>query len=241
MEFEVVARTDTGRARKGNEDAVAAIHHPVRDAALLLVADGVGGLAAGAHASSLAVEQAIEAFNACEADFAECLDASFRHTSAELYDEADGVGSRLSGTTIVALVLEPSRVWVLHAGDSRAYRLGASSMEPLTRDHSWVYEQVEQGLMTEAEAEVAPQRNIITRCLGVERDLEIERAELPAPAPGDCFLLSSDGFHGIVRAPEMPALLDDGEALKTIAERCIELANSRGGPDNISVAIARVR
>ncbi|MDZ7728193.1 MAG: protein phosphatase 2C domain-containing protein [Dehalococcoidia bacterium] len=240
MKFEVAAGSDTGQVRRGNEDAAVAIQSESRDAVLLVVADGVGGLAAGAHASNLAVDRAVEAFRGCEGDPVDCLDASFRETSAMLYDEAGGDEARLSGTTVVALLLEPGRATVLHAGDSRAYRIHEGALELLTRDHSWVNEQVDAGLMSQDEAEVAPQRNIITRCLGVEPGVEIERAELPPPAPGECYLLSSDGFHGVVPRAEVEKLLRSGKSVEEIAKQCIDVANRLGGPDNISVALARI-
>ena len=237
---DAAARTDRGLRRPGNEDAAAAVVHPSGAAVLLLVADGVGGLKDGAYASNLAVDAASDAFRGAESGFVDQVDAALVQVNEQLYERSGGDDSRLSGTTIVALILESDKATVLYAGDSRAYRWRAGAIEPLTRDHSWVVEQVDAGLMSPEEAEYSPQRNVITRCIGVESRIELDRRDAGPVQPGDILLLSTDGLHGVVTDDEMASLLSRAGTAEEACGLLVDRANSAGGPDNIGVAVARI-
>src|SRR5690606_32231387 len=133
-----------------------------------LVADGVGGLKEGAVASQSVVKGVGAACEACSHDIVDCLSNALVDVNSALYDRSGGDEARRCGSTVVALALQAPGVTVLHAGDSRAYLLRDSTLLQVTRDHSWVNEQVDAALMTEEAAASSPNRNIITRCLGVE-------------------------------------------------------------------------
>jgi PPM family protein phosphatase len=238
--IDVAALTDRGRVRPGNEDAVGAFLHASGDAVLVLVADGVGGLKDGAYASSLAVDYARDAFNAASSSFVDVVERALVKASDDLFARSNGDDTRLAGTTVVALILSPGESAILYAGDSRAYRYRDGDLAQLTRDHSWVNEQVDAGLMSEEEAEYSLQRNVITRCLGVEPAVRLDRLVLEEVPPGTTYLLSTDGLHGVLQDAEIASLLKKSRHVKDLCRDLVRRANGAGGPDNVSVAIARV-
>jgi len=240
FKIETASLTDKGRLRPGNEDAVVVLASGPPQRAVLAVADGVGGLKEGAYASNAVVGGLRSAFDACERDMVECLEDGLNLVNAALYDRSGGDETRLSGSTVVVLALQAPGATVIHAGDSRAYRLRDSSLVQLTRDHSWVNEQVAAGVMSEAEAASSSSRNIITRCVGVEPALRLERSELGVMRRGDVYLLCSDGLHGVVQPAEITRILALGAPLDDIAAMLVAAANAAGGPDNVTVAIARL-
>ena len=235
-----VARTDRGRRHPENEDAVGLAAAPGRNAMLLVVADGVGGLKHGDVASTDTVEAARASIANENAPSVEALQAALMEVNERLFNGGREAGAFPSGSTVVAMLIEEGVASVLHAGDSRAYLFREGELRLLTRDHSLVMEQVEQGLLTEEQAANSPRRNVITRCIGVEPTVELAHTEVGPLQPGDRVLLCSDGLHGVVTNDELSEALASHDALDTIAGRLVELANSYGGPDNISVVIARV-
>ena len=143
------------------------------------------------------------------------------------------------GTTGVALLLEPDgRAWVANVGDSRAYRLRDGRLEQLTLDHSLVAELVRRGMLTAEEAQVHPRRNEVLRSLGVEAEVSVDVTAVDVQA-GDQYLLCSDGLSGVVDDQEIAAVLI-AEAPADAVRRLVDAANERGGPDNVTVLIARV-
>lgn len=238
--IETAYLTDKGRLRPGNEDSVSILVAEFPNRTVLTVADGVGGLKEGAHASNSVVTGIRSAFATCEGDIVDCVSDALIAVNAALYDRSGGDETRLSGSTVVSLVLQAPGATVIHAGDSRAYVLRDSSLVQLTRDHSWVNEQVDAGVLSEGEAATSPNRNIITRCLGVEPVLRLERHELGALRAGDVYLLCSDGLHGTVQPTEIARMLATNAPLETIATSLVAAANAAGGPDNITVALARL-
>jgi protein phosphatase len=205
---------------------------------LLAVADGVGGMQGGETASAISVETLLEQLSRKAADdpasaLAEAFSAanqSVRHQAA-LNPELSGMAS-----TLVAALIQGDTAWVANAGDSRAYLFHNAALRQLTQDHTWVAERIRAGRLTPEEAENSPHRNVITRGVGVAQDLEpdiIGPIELP---DSSLLLLCSDGLHRVADDADIAALLGPGPA-QHIAERLIDLANERGGPDNISVAI----
>lgn len=239
MPIAYVARTDPGRVRPANQDAVLAIAGPNPDSCLLAVADGVGGLVGGAEASQLLVGKLSGAIEEPGETLAQAATAAILAANEAIWEAATTAG-RQSGSTIVAVVVDGGGFEVIHAGDSRAYLYRDGTLRQLTEDHSWVADQVRLGLMTAEEAAVSQYRNIITRAVGTEPSLALEFGG-PEPArAGDLFLLSSDGLHGLVPAGALEAAMASADDLDATAARLIGLANAAGGSDNISVVLARI-
>ncbi len=237
------ALTDAGRRHEKNEDAVMVIVPPSGagwgfDIAAV-VCDGVSGQPRGDTASALS----IEAFRATlsQADprpLGERLRVAGAASSAAILDFAQReAGGAPVASTVVALVLQDRRATIGHVGNSRAYRLRRGELERLTNDHSFVAEQVRQGLILPSDARKHPMRSRISRALGTPGADQMDVGDHEASA-GDLFLLSTDGLHDVVDESEiLKAISND---LERSAHRLIDLANAAGGPDNITVALCRV-
>ena len=185
-------RTDTGRQRSANEDSFF-VRSPI-----FVVADGMGGAQAGEVASKAAAEAF--AIDLPDAPPEQVLRETIETANREIHDLARTDPSRAGmGTTITAAIVDAQReeVSIGHVGDSRAYRLRAGKLERLTRDHSLVEEMRRKGQITDAQAEDHPQRSIITRALGPEPEVEVD-VQTVAAAPGDLFMLCSDGLTTMV-------------------------------------------
>ncbi len=230
---EQVGRTDVGRQRSVNEDAL------VLDPPFFAVADGMGGAKAGEVASSMAAG----AF-AGESDSGEPAEVQLtrilREANRRIYDLAVSDDShRGMGTTVTAAKVSGDEVSLGHVGDSRAYRLRDGELEQLTRDHSLVAELERSGQITPEAAEHHPQRSIITRALGPERDVQVDTYTL-AGRPGDLFLLCSDGLTSMVSDDELGSLLRSAGSLDEAADSLVRAANQSGGKDNITVVLFRL-
>jgi serine/threonine protein phosphatase PrpC len=238
----VAARTDTGRVRKGNEDSLHADANAHRG--IFIVADGMGGHAAGEIASEMAVQTVsgdladlndLETERAADRVADALRDANravFQRTRKEL--EKTGMG-----TTVSALLLSDTHYIIGHVGDSRIYLVRDGEMKQLTRDHSLVQEQVDAGLLTPEQARKHPQSNVITRCVGMADDIEPDVLEGEARM-GDCFLLASDGLTGMVEDRRIMQLLGSRAAPARIVDALISEANNNGGNDNITAIVVRV-
>jgi PPM family protein phosphatase len=241
-----------GLRREENEDS-----YCVRpDLGLYLVADGMGGHAAGEIASKLAVE-AIEAFVAdtATADVnrtwpfpldpslsfdANRLKAAFRLANRRLATAMNGNEAlRGMATTVAAVLVSGEQPVVAHVGDSRIYRWRQGHLDQLTQDHSWVGEQVRAGVMTEADARQHPWRNVVTRALAGGDDPDVDVALVPVRS-GDRFLICSDGLSSVVTKSELEGILAGHDSLDAACDALINAANEAGGPDNITVAILQV-
>jgi protein phosphatase len=237
--------TDVGRVRSHNEDS-----HLVDDElGLYLVADGMGGHAGGAHASQLCVDivakvvrRGLETLAAVEPDqrnaaIAEILCAAASEASARIFDQA-AADTRLQGmgTTLTGLFIHGDRGYVVHVGDSRAFLMRGGACRQLTNDHSWLNEQVQAGLLTEAEAAQSDLKHIITRSVGFERHVEADVIPLNVTL-GDAFLLCSDGMANYIEGSEIGELARD-HWYADLPQLCLDLANKRGGDDNITVVVA---
>jgi protein phosphatase len=242
--------TDVGRRRTVNEDA-----YLVDDRlGLYVVADGMGGHAAGEVASREAVET-VHGMVSRELGLVDALtdpdpgSATLRRAQrlvesavqaatymvfAIAQNEPDQQGM---GTTVSALLLAGTHGLTAQVGDSRIYRVRDGLAEPLTEDHTLVAWQVKQGLISEEEAARSPHRNVITRAVGSREYVQVDTTAFEVQ-PGDSFVLCSDGLHGYVRDEEIPGVVDLGPALAT--KRFVELANERGGRDNITAVVVDV-
>lgn len=242
MRASAVGASDRGRWRPTNEDAFR-----VRtELGLALVADGMGGHAAGEVASNVAADVVMEELARRPPERADATGPALRaailaaHAAvierARREPDKRGMGTTL---TVLALDLSTPGFHIAHVGDSRAYRLRRGVLELLTRDHTWVQEQVDAGRLTAAEARRRPNANILTRALGIELDESEVDTVAGAVEPGDLFLLCTDGLTGPVEDEDLLAILDRDLPLEVLADQLIEAANLRGGPDNITVVLVR--
>ena len=229
------AATDPGRMRDGNEDSYMAA------GALAAVADGMGGHRAGEVASATAMEQLrslpgggpwLDDQAAAEALKRAVAEANRRIRDLAASDKAlEGMG-----TTLTALLEDGDSVHLAHVGDSRAYLLRHGELSSLTEDHTLVAELVRQGRLRPEDAERHPQRNIITRALGVDADVEIDTATYKI-VPGDRLLLCTDGLSGVVDQARIRNVLLRTPDPQQAADRLVAMANEAGGPDNITVIV----
>ncbi|MEK6272434.1 MAG: Stp1/IreP family PP2C-type Ser/Thr phosphatase [Actinomycetota bacterium] len=226
-------RTDTGRQRNANEDAYFA------RGSLFAVADGMGGAQAGEVASRLAAES-FEPVQRGEESPEAYLRAIARTANARIHRLAQADSSRSGmGTTLTAAMVEDDEVSFAHVGDSRAYLFRDGELKLLTSDHSLVEELRRQGRLTDEQAEDHPQRSIITRALGPEREVEVDTLTHRA-RPGDVYLLCSDGLTAMVREDRIAATLADTESLEDAVSSLVSEANEAGGRDNITVVAFRL-
>jgi PPM family protein phosphatase len=227
--------SDVGRQRNANEDALFA----AAEAGVFAVADGMGGARAGEVAAGAAVEEiaGLESEKAVgEAELA----AVVERANKRIFELSQGDEALAGmGTTMTSVAVGDGEVAIAHVGDSRAYRLRDDELERLTHDHSLVDEMVRAGRLTPEEAEVHPQRSIITRALGPEAEVEVERMTYPARA-GDVYLICSDGLTTMVSEDDVAAILRARSSLQQAAEQLVRAANEKGGRDNITVVLFRL-
>jgi protein phosphatase len=231
--------SDIGRTRAENQDSCGEFEGP-SGARMMAVADGMGGHQGGATASRIAIEALGEVFTRTPEPAAGTLRESLENANARVRQAAQGRPElRGMGTTCVALVFAADgAAWVAHVGDSRAYLLRDGSMAPLTADHSTVAELVRLGKITLEEAAVHPRRNEILRSIGAEPSVQVDVAPIDV-RPGDQYLLCSDGLSGLVSDSEMGAVLLR-ESPENATRILVDLANERGGPDNVTVMVTAV-
>jgi serine/threonine protein phosphatase PrpC len=224
-------RTDAGRKRRRNEDAF------VLDPPLFAVADGMGGAQAGEVASRLAAAAFREFHEADELAPEERLKAIIQEANRRIYERAatDTDASGM-GTTITAALLAGDRVFIGHVGDSRAYRVHAGVLEQLTEDHSLVGDLMRSGRITPEEAEAHPQRSVITRALGTDPNVDVDAFEVKA-APGDVFLLCSDGLTTMVSDEDILGIVSAAKSQEDAAAALVKAANRGGGEDNVTVVL----
>ncbi len=240
LEFEAAGATDQGRTRKTNEDAFGLKCNDVKDACNFVVCDGMGGAAAGEIASRLAVDAMLHAMNSAELtqkSFQKAVDAANDSVQRSAAQNPSQAGM---GTTLVAMATRGNRAWVAHVGDSRCYRLRANQLERLTHDHSLVDEQVRLGQLTQAQAETSPMRNVITRAVGTQDEVDADLLEFLVE-PGDLYLLASDGLMREIDDHRIAEILRNAGDLKQACDQLIAAANEAGGHDNITCLLARAR
>jgi protein phosphatase len=227
-------RTDTGRQRRGNEDAFYA------RSPLFAVADGMGGAQAGEVASHMAVEVLEQGLPDGVGSIEERLRARVAEANARILELAQSDDHLAGmGTTLTAAYVGEDDLTVAHVGDSRLYRLREGDLDRLTDDHSLVEELVRQGKLTPEEADEHPQRSIITRALGAEPGVEPDSRTWPARA-GDVYLICSDGLTSMVAEAQVAAIIQGAESLSAAGRTLIDAANDAGGRDNITVILFRL-
>jgi serine/threonine protein phosphatase PrpC len=243
--------SDVGRVRPLNEDYHRVWQFPLHDGelTLLAVADGMGGAAAGEVASKLAMEVLDESFSRYVEEMRagnpvvgidKLTEKAMRLANRRVYAAAiKNQGRRGMGTTLTCVAVLGRRAYVGHVGDSRAYMVRGNKIYQLTKDHSWVEEQLEKGLLSEDEAEQHEWRNLITRALGTRPQVAPDVIEIGVES-GDVFVISTDGLHGLVKPEEILGEIKRTTNRQLSVEYLISLANDRGGPDNITLVIAEV-
>jgi protein phosphatase len=227
-------RTDTGRQRRGNEDAFYA------RAPLFAVADGMGGAQAGEVASHLAVEVLEQGLPDGAGSVEERLRARVSEANVRIMQSAQADDARAGmGTTLTVAYVGEDDLTVAHVGDSRLYRLRDGTFKRLTDDHSLVEELVRQGKLTPEEADEHPQRSIITRALGAEEGVEADSATW-AGRHDDVYLICSDGLTSMVPEARVAEVLAAAPSLAAAGRALIDAANDAGGRDNITVVLFRL-
>jgi PPM family protein phosphatase len=243
--------TDVGKKRRHNEDA----YLLDVERGLFVVADGMGGHAAGEVASRITVESIQEFIAGTEEEHENTWPFGFNNryslegnrltTAVEKANERvmRAVQNRPElkgmGTTVVAALFYEDRVTLVHVGDSRAYLFRGRELKRLTDDHSWVQEQVNAGILSEDEAKSHPLKNVVTRALGGAAHVAVDLIEVPLTG-GDRFLLCSDGLTGMVTDEELVRQLGSEEPPDRTVRSLVELANDRGGIDNITAILIEV-
>ena len=243
LRLKFAARSDVGMIRSGNEDSFET--NVNADRGVFVVADGMGGHAAGEVASLMAVQaviteladlQSIDDAGKAGNKLADSLRTANRNIHERMLAESDKQGM---GTTASVLVLDQKRYLIGQVGDSRVYLLRDGSLQQITKDHSYVQEQVDAGFLTPEQAKYHPYSNVITRCVGASDSVEpdIYRGDLKL---GDIFLVASDGLTGMVDDRRIAALLMSRAEPERKVHSLISEANGRGGLDNITAIVVHV-
>jgi serine/threonine protein phosphatase PrpC len=252
--LEFVCQTDVGQVRDHNEDYISYD----ADLGFSVLADGMGGLNAGEVASSMAVHLLMEDLTTLKSGKS-TLEAELdsdalgvplisrmiqhlveRANSAVFHVSQTQPQCRGMGTTIVVGMYEDNHLIVGHIGDSRVYRYRGSNLEQITRDHSYVQELIDKGLLTKEQARASDKKNVVTRALGVGPVVEVEVHEYPVKV-GDIYLMCSDGVTDLVTDEDIETTFRESKGnMNEIAGHLVNLANASGGKDNISVILTKV-
>jgi PPM family protein phosphatase len=244
--LEFFSATDPGRARTNNEDSVA-IYEP---AALVVLADGMGGYNAGEVASNMAtsfikselgrwLEEA--AGNASDSDVRRAMDICVDNANRAIYGASSSNPECAGmGTTLVVGAFREGRLLLGHVGDSRGYRYRAGKLTQITHDHSLLQEQIDAGLITPEQAAFSANKNLVTRAVGVEDTVLLE-THLHDVLPSDLYLLCSDGLSDMLDDVQIAQVLQAHDSLPSWGAALIDAANAAGGRDNIAVVLVQVR
>ena len=237
--MKIVAKTDKGLVRESNQDAYAVGELP-GEVAWAVVCDGMGGVAGGNIASSLAVKVISDKITSCyhekmkDNSIRNLLDSAITAANREVYDMGEEqIDLKGMGTTVVCVIVRNSCVYVAHAGDSRAYIAHNDEVKQITTDHSMVQDLVDSGKITAEEAEHHPNKNIITRALGVSKKIDIDFDQFDLNDE-DTIILCSDGLSNYVSTQDIIEDIKDGQYY-AFADRLVKRANNNGGGDNITV------
>jgi PPM family protein phosphatase len=251
MALEFACDTDVGMVRHENEDYLAIN----QELGLAVLADGMGGYQAGEVASRLAVDTILAKLQArssqivladvhassglCHASL--LLQQAILHANQTIWQSACSQSHyRGMGTTIVTVWFYGDQMSVAHVGDSRLYRLRDNELKSLTKDHSVLQQLIDVGLIEEKQAWHAPNKNLITRALGVKEQVEVDLQEHKVYA-GDTYLLCSDGLNDMLQDIDIFNILNQNSTALDIAHQLIEKANQQGGKDNISVIVIKLQ
>ena len=246
LRLDVAQLTDVGRKREHNEDNMAYVipkdqQVMAKKGALFIVADGMGGHAAGEVASEIAVDTVSNVYYQDDNDdVVASLPQAIKRANALIHQRAaENMLRSGMGTTCVSAVLRGNMAYIANVGDSRAYLVRKGQVKQISQDHSWVAEQVRAGLLSEDQARTHAQRNVITRCLGTQPDVEID--VFPEPLEeNDALVLCTDGLSGLVSDDEIRRIVAQSAPQESVYH-LVERANENGGPDNITAIVISVQ
>jgi protein phosphatase len=251
--LEIASLTDPGKIRSHNEDSIATDG----EAGFVILADGMGGYNAGEVASGIAVTMLAGGLKTAlhaglpEQDPGLLVKSEVEKTNGAIYQTAQSQPQFSGmGTTLVCALFHDNRISVAHVGDSRLYRYRQQGSEPketvpvqlvqITRDHSWLQEQIDSGMISREEARLSANKNLVTRALGIDPTVQVETQE-HVTLPGDIYLLCSDGLNDMVSDEEIQLTLSVlGSNLELAAQQLVHIANDNGGRDNISVILVKI-
>ena len=242
------ALSHIGKERSSNQDsfcALAGADAPPGINALLAVADGMGGHKAGEVASEMAVQTLITKLSPDYAavrptnDILPTLKRAIGELNTEIHMAAACPQTRGMGTTLTATAIVGGTLAIGHVGDSRAYLLREGRIRQLTRDHSWVGDQMAKGLITSRDAETHPWRNILTRAIGMGASIDVDGVAVEI-RKSDLLLICSDGVHSLIGDDELASILTGSADPQSSCREIVDLANAKGGNDNITVVVGRI-
>ena len=247
MRINIKSGTSIGKVRDHNEDnyiTLTAHENKIPFDALLVVADGMGGHAAGEVASRLTIEKIIEAIKSLSEEdrslegneFGAFLTSMLKDVNSQVWEAGQEPIHRGMGTTCTLAAIRETQLFLSQVGDSRAYLLRAGDLHQLTTDHSWVEEAVAQGMLTPEQARVHPNRNVITRAIGIHPTVEVDTTAMPIQE-GDILLICSDGLNSMIDDDQIKTILKSNQ-IDEVCEGLIEGANDSGGHDNTTVIVA---
>ena len=232
--------TDIGSVRSSNQDNFVVLlgkDTPLGDA-LIAVADGMGGHAAGEVASQVSLDSLRDALSNAASPNGKTLREAFEQANRMVYSTSLLDGLQGMGATLVAGLVVEGVLFICNVGDSRAYLLRDGTLSQVTRDHSWVGDMVAKGLLTSEQAAVHPRRNVLTRALGIGETVQVDPTRILL-RQRDRILLCSDGLHGLVNDSTIAAILG-GKSLRRAARDLVKSAKRAGGTDNITVIVAQM-
>jgi protein phosphatase len=249
MKIKVTANTDTGKVREHNEDSFLTLggkSSPPGIDALLVVADGMGGHAAGEVASQMTVERIQRAIGGEDLTSRELrgnalgglLGKVLEDVNREVWEAGQTPERQGMGTTCTLAAIRGDQLFLAHIGDSRAYLLRDGAIHQVSTDHSWVEEAVAMGTLSREAARIHPNRNVITRAIGLDPKAQIDVSAIPIEN-GDLILLCSDGLNSMIDDDEIERILKES-APKQACQALIDAANDAGGHDNTTVAVATI-
>ena len=244
MNYRFCALTDPGRARDNNEDSVA-FDEATRVGVL---ADGMGGYNAGEVASGMAtafIKTELARWLTQAGDLAppdqirRAVEICVANANRSIFNASHSNPQYFGmGTTLVVALFQNSTLILGHIGDSRCYRLRGGAMLQITKDHSLLQEQIDAGLLTPEQAALSPNKNLVTRALGVEDSVLLDLTEHQV-LPGDVYLMCSDGLSDMIEDATIAKILQNGLSLEQMAQQLVALANANGGRDNITVLLTQ--
>ncbi len=238
MAIDVWCKTDKGLRRESNQDS----YLINKDVGLYVVADGMGGHSGGEVASAMAVKT-VEEFivkNHTTLSPRDLLAKAYLESSRKIHERAQNEARLMGmGTTMVLIYVKSATVFIANVGDSRAYLYRKPYYWQITEDHSLVNEQLRAGIIREDQLATFTNKNVITRSVGYERDVQVDIIQREA-VPGDCYLICSDGFSGLVPDAMASELLNKAPSEK-VPDVCVAKALENGGDDNVTVMYLQVK
>ena len=247
VKITIGSATDPGKEKNVNQD-YHAYHVPEngpmnKKGVLLALADGMGGHGGGEVASKITVDTLIETYyNEPSDSITESLNKAFLKANEEVIaKQLENIDLSRMGATLVAVVIRKTNMYFAHAGDSRGYLIYGNEISQFTEDHSFVASLVKAGVITEEEALTHPERHVITKAIGLSSELTVDATQLDRHIEKDLYiLLCCDGLTGVVSDEEILSTVNQYREPDTISEKLVAKANESGGPDNITVLIARI-